>query len=127
MQDRTPLPFAIHGVKPMHDDRRSEPRWPCTLEVSCQPITGKGCDLWWLGEIRDVSRGGIGLVSTRRFENGIFIAVQLANLATAASQTRVARVVHVAASSHRWFIGCALQTPFDAEDLQALVVRHPKQ
>jgi hypothetical protein len=102
------------------DERRTEPRWPCTVEVSCQPITGKGCDLWWVGEIRDVSLRGIGLLSTRRFESGAFIAVQLANLATTATQTRVARVTHVSPTGGRWFLGCALQTPFDTADLQAL-------
>src|SRR5262245_41409020 len=112
MLDKTPLPFALHGL-PRPSDRRKEPRFPCSLEVSCQPITAKGCDLWWVGELKDVSRSGVGMVSTRHFERGAFIAVQMVNLATAVAQTRVAKVVHAAPEGNGWFLGCSLQTPFD--------------
>ena len=120
MLDRTPLPFSLQGL-PSPSERRTEPRYPCGLEVSCQPITAKGCDLWWLAEIKDVSRSGVGMLSTRQFERGVYIAVQLLNLANRFAQTRVARVMHVAPSGGKWFLGCTLQTPLDDDDLRSLV------
>ncbi len=120
MLDKTPLPFALQGM-PDPSERRTEPRYSCALEVSCQPITARGCDLWWLAEVKDVSRNGVGMLSTRQFERGIFIAVQMMNMATRFMQTRVARVQHVAASNGKWFVGCQLQSPLDEDDLRLLL------
>jgi hypothetical protein len=120
MPDKTPLPFALQE-RPHPSERRGETRYPCSLEVSCQPITAKGCDLWWLAELKDVSRSGVGMVSTRQFDRGVYIAVQLVNLATRFGQTRIARVMHVAPTGGKWFLGCLLQSPFDEEDLRLLI------
>jgi hypothetical protein len=120
MMDNTPLPFALQSL-PHPSERRVEPRYPCSLEVSCQPISAKTCDLWWLAEVKDVSKKGIGIVSTRRFERGGYIALQMTNLATRFEQTRVARVMHVVSTNGKWFLGCLLQSPFDDEDLRLLL------
>src|SRR5262249_14115038 len=119
--DNTPFPLP-QRLGPLLTNRRAQPRHSCSLEVSCQPITAKGCDLWWLAEIKDVSTSGVGMLSTRMFERGTFVAIQLANLATAFSKTAVARVVHVAQSGDKWFVGCAFQTPLDADDMAAMAV-----
>ena len=118
--DNTPFPIPQRGLQPLVANRRAEQRRACSLEVSCQPITAKGCDLWWLADIKDVSASGMGMLSTRQFERGTFVAIQLANLATAFSKTAVARVVHVAPSGNRWFVGCTFQTPLDADDMAAM-------
>ena len=119
MDDKTPFPIARLGAKALRDDdRRAQPRRPCSLEVSCQPITAKGCDLWWLAEIRDFSADGVGMLSTRRFERGTFLAIQFLNLANADSKTRTAQVTHVAPCHGGWFIGCAFRTPLDKGELQ---------
>lgn len=120
MMDNTPLPFALQGL-PHPSERRIETRYPCSLEISCQPITAKGCDLWWLAEVKDVSKKGVGIVSTRRFEPGGYIALQLTNRVTQFEQTRTARVQHVAATNGKWFLGCLLQTPLDEDDMRLLI------
>jgi hypothetical protein len=117
--DNTPFPLP-QRLGPLLANRRAQPRQACSLEVSCQPITAKGCDLWWLAEIKDMSTSGVGMLSTRSFERGTFVAIQLANLATAFCKTAVARVVHVVPSGDKWFVGCAFQTPLDADDMTAM-------
>jgi hypothetical protein len=119
MYDKTPLPSSLRSVSESTVDRRADPRLPCSMEVSVQPISGKGCDLWWLAEIQDVSQHGIGMLSTRRFEFGAFVAIHLANLDNSFSQTKTARVMHVVQRGDRWFVGCALNTPLDAEEMAA--------
>jgi hypothetical protein len=60
------------------------------------------------------------MLSTRPFEQGAFVAIQLANLGTAFSKTAVAKVVHVSPSGDKWFVGCAFRTPVDPDDLVAV-------
>ena len=67
-----------------------------------------------------MSTTGLGMLSTRHFEQGSFVAIQLANLTTAFSKTAVARVVHVSPSEDKWFVGCAFRTPVDPDDLEAV-------
>jgi hypothetical protein len=67
-----------------------------------------------------MSTSGLGMLSTRQFERGTFVAIQLANLATAFSKTAVARVVHVVPNGDKWFVGCAFQTPLDVDDMTAM-------
>jgi hypothetical protein len=122
MMNNTPLPESLCAVPSRFADRRAEPRLPCALEVSCQPISAKGCDLWWLADIKDVSTRGVGMLSTRRFEQGAFIAIQLANMNNASSRTKVAKVVRVMASENKWFLGCIFQTPLDAAELASISV-----
>jgi hypothetical protein len=122
MIDNTPLPESLYAVPSRSGDRRTEPRLPCSLEVSCQPISAKGCDLWWLADIKDVSTRGVGMLSTRRFEQGAFIAIHLANLSNVSSRTKVAKVVRVVASENNWFLGCLFQTPLDADELASISV-----
>jgi hypothetical protein len=118
MTDNTPFPPGKR--LPLGADRRSEPRRLCVLEVSCQPITAKACDLWWLAEIRDVSVHGVGMISTRRFERGTYIAIQIANLANDFMKMKVARVAHVAPCRDKWFVGCSFQTPLHADEIDAM-------
>lgn len=98
-------------------DKRAEPRFTCSLEVSCQPISGKGCDLWWLAEVRDFSARGIGMFSSRRFESGAFLAIQFTDLKTGQARTRTAQVTHVAPTQGGWNLGCAFRTPLEPDEL----------
>jgi hypothetical protein len=120
MMDNTPLPESLCTVPSRFANRRAEPRLACSLEVSCQPISTKGCDLWWLADIKDVSTRGVGILSTRHFEQGAYIAIQLANLTNLSSRTKVATVVRVVASDDKWFLGCTFQTPLDAAELASI-------
>jgi hypothetical protein len=119
MMDNTPLPMPGYWDA----NRRAEPRRRCTLEVSCQPITVKPCDLWWLAEITDVSTSGVGMLSTRRLERGTFVAIQFANPISAFSKTKIARVMHVAPSEGKWLVGCVFQTPLDSAEMEVLTNR----
>jgi hypothetical protein len=118
--DNTPLPESLCTVPSRFANRRAEPRLTCSLEVSCQPISAKGCDLWWLADIKDVSSRGVGMLSTRRFDQGAFIAIQLANLTNVSSRTKVAKVVRVVAIEDKWFLGCMFQTPLDTAELASI-------
>lgn len=101
-------------------DRRTGPRRVCSLEVSCQPISGKGCDLWWLAEIKDFCAGGVGMLSTRHFERGAFVAIQFFDLLSGQGKTRTAQVMRVDERPGGWFLGCSFRTPLDDDELAAL-------
>jgi hypothetical protein len=104
---------------PRPSDRRSVPRHPCPLETYCRACSISDDDLWWRGEIWDVSIAGVGLILTRSFETGsnLEIEVPLANVRTLA--------VHVEYVTQQvdgsWFLGCTFLDRLDDATVKAIV------
>ena len=70
------------------------------------------------GTIRDVSRGGVRLVSIVPVESGTTIRMHLKSV-------REARVVHTSReSTGQWSLGCAFSEEITSADLQQLLVSH---
>ncbi len=94
--------------------------------------------------MHDISRGGVGLCLRRRFERGTILVIELPSVtAEGEPRTVIARVLHVQraspehwdwvdrvvqdassralgvsrAAEDRWFLGCALLSMLDKEDL----------
>jgi hypothetical protein len=102
------------------DERRAHVRFPCEGDSSCSPITA-GRGQGWSGKIRDISRGGIGILLSRRVELGtlLSIEIQLANNRNAGTQ--LARVVHVTPhSGGGWVIGCCFTNELSDDEVAAL-------
>jgi len=96
-------------------DRRVYPRYPSSLETSCQPIGSGTC---WKAQVRDVSLGGIGLVLSRHFKPGTLLQMVLES--DDQSRSVLARVVHARQQEDgSWLIGCSFSSELDNEDLQA--------
>jgi hypothetical protein len=70
-------------------------------------------------KIKDVSRGGVGLVSSRRFETGTLLVLDLAENASYPVNV-LARVVRIVSEpGGGWLAGCAFLSELSEEELDA--------
>jgi hypothetical protein len=114
------LSSRLSGRHPRFE-RRSTVRYPCHVETYCQPASGRDDELWWRGEIRNVSGGGIGLILTRGFEVGRYLEIELP-LAVAGTNSTLVRVVYAAKqSSGSWLVGCSFTQRLTDEQVQAIL------
>jgi hypothetical protein len=115
---------AGHRKQCVKTERRAWVRLAGSQKVSCKPVAGlttKESELRWSGTIRDVSRGGIGLILSRRFEPGTLLILELAS-AGKESRHLALRVVHARAERKGdWTVGCAFVCPISEEDLQTIL------
>jgi hypothetical protein len=96
--------------------RRKWVRCLAHLEADFVPVSGTlpGCS----GMIRDISRGGVRLVSIVRLESGATIRIRLKSVCEA-------RVVHVSRETRgQWSMGCAFSEEISSEDVQQLLTSH---
>jgi serine/threonine protein kinase len=108
------------------NERRTAPRHPCTLGVSCvidTDLFGSGADSVevWPGTVHDLSPRGVGLVISRRFEPGTMLRVDLESSGGTARELP-ARVVNVRSeAAGHWFHGCVFPEPLTDADLRDLL------
>jgi hypothetical protein len=102
-------------------DRRAWVRYPCNLDSNCLPLAGtRGVE--WPGKIRNLSRGGLAVSLTRRFEIGTVLSIDVQGSGNGDLGTVLARVAHVAMQPDgSWLLGCAFTKLLTEEDLKALV------
>jgi hypothetical protein len=96
--------------------RRKWVRWLADLEVEFVPVSGTlpVCSAM----IRDISCGGVRLVSIVPLEFGTTIRMRLKSV-------REGRVVHASReSTGQWSMGCAFSEEITSTDLQQLLVSH---
>jgi hypothetical protein len=88
------------------------------LKVRCRQASRWGYQSGW-AILRDLSRGGVGLILGLAPKPGTFLLLKLPG--TPGRQTRLAQVVHVQARRDGNFLaGCQLVPPLSEEDLSAL-------
>ena len=102
------------------DDRRAHPRYPEHCVTSCSiihlPETTQATVL-----IRDISMGGIGLVSPTPLRPGTFLAITMPKRRKAPARTVKAQVVRVAAQRKGTFVlGCRLTPALSAEEFEGM-------
>jgi len=106
-------------VVPDTDDRRQAPRLPCDLDAYCRQVMVRGASPWE-GQVVNVSRGGLALLLTRRFEKGTLLSVELQDRSQTVARSMFARVVHASPYDQgRWLHGCAFSGELDDDDLRA--------
>jgi hypothetical protein len=105
-------------------ERRAYVRLACDLEATCRLADGYR-EVGWHGKLHDISRGGIGLLTSHRFREGTELAIDLRDRADAVVRTVRVRVVHATATfldgNSCWLQGCEFDAPLSEEDLQALL------
>jgi hypothetical protein len=123
MSDGEPAP-GHDSAAAIHLERRAYVRLAADLAAVARPA-GHLADLGWLGRVRDISCGGVGLLLRHRFQPGTRIEVELRASTGAALRTVSARVAHSRAVSADgapyWLHGCAFDTPLTDEEVQALL------
>jgi hypothetical protein len=77
----------------------------------------------WPAQIENISRGGLKVVISRRFEIGTILKVEVP-VGTQDSYTFLARVVRAAPESTGcWGLGCALLQEISEEEIQNLLMQ----
>jgi hypothetical protein len=100
------------------DDRRVWVRFPCDVEISCQP-TKEAHRL--SARVRDVSLGGMRLIAGYPFENGGLLSVELPGTEDGSRTTVLVYVVRVTSRANgEWDAGCTFATELSDEDLRLL-------
>jgi hypothetical protein len=103
-------------------ERRTAPRYRCTLEGYYRPLGDENGWLWWLATVVDVSVKGVGLIITRKLEPDTLLTIELENPTSHHQRTQLARVVHASSQPGKgWRVGCAFAKALSEEELQALL------
>lgn len=103
-------------------ERRAWVRLPSRATAYCQP-SGTGNDLggWWVGGVRDISPGGVGLVLKERFEPGTMLSIELQSTRAHCCHLLLARVVNARHQAGLgWVVGCEFAVPLSEEELRDL-------
>ena len=100
-------------------ERRVWIRFPSKLDKSQSAIT---CEKERIAvKVRNISRGGINLLTNRRFEPGSLLSVELPGPTEQAPFTVLAYVVHVTdQGDNSWAIGCSFACELADEELGSL-------
>jgi hypothetical protein len=105
-------------------ERRAWVRLPCDLDTRCQSLADLAKDkrgTGWLGRVRNISCGGIGLILRQRLDPETDLIIDLATQRGELRQLR-ARVVHATLERNgQWITGCAFPSTLSEEELQRFV------
>jgi hypothetical protein len=100
-------------------ERRLATRFSSIRSASCSPLSERETVL--PVKVRDVSANGIGLLSTRRFERGTILLLQLEEENGSLPPLLIGKVVHVIAQEDGdWLVGCALTRALAQADVRAI-------
>jgi hypothetical protein len=114
------LPTANDHVALGGSERRSDPRYPCSMHVGCDPVVVKGKKPW-AAEVQNVSAGGIALVLGRRFEPGTVLMV-VPQRQTELPSSLLVRVAHTQPHGvGQWLVGCRLACHMGEDDWRELL------
>jgi hypothetical protein len=101
-------------------ERRQGIRFPCDLEVACQPIEPKQGPAWQ-SQGRDISVGGIGVIAPRAIEAGTLLEVRLRNPRRKFVCARLLLVIYTRNEGEGvWVVGGNFYTDLSFEEIQAL-------
>ena len=100
----------------LHSEGRAEPRSRCPRLARIRPQTGSNTRER-LSLVQNVSSSGIGLFLTQSLERGTLVEVELRSRLII---KRVAQVVHATRQEGGWLVGCKLDHPLSASELEAV-------
>jgi len=117
-EQRTPAPSgdAKHGPK---IECRAWVRLPSNQRMMAS--TANTATTAWLGQVQDISRGGVAISLRRGFRQGTNLILDLATNAGELRSIPV-QVVHAKEERRgRWLLGCAFTPPLSEQELQDLL------
>ena len=104
-------------------DRRAYVRLASDLSATCS-AGGRAGEPGWAARVRDISRGGVGLILEHRFRPGTRLTLQLRARSGELLYTVNGRVAHAMAilesGNPCWLLGCAFDRPLSEEGFAAL-------
>jgi hypothetical protein len=116
----------LKPAEPISEERRAWVRYPCNVESRCHLHTGRG-EMHWSARTQDISRGGLELLTERRFERGTILTIKAAAAECRDLPTFMAQVVRVSGPvNDKWVLGCRLGKEISETDLREFLdVAHP--
>jgi hypothetical protein len=112
------------GDGPPTEEKRSSIRVPVQVAVFCRNNQGED-ELYWSAQVVDISRGGMQLVSRRKFEPTTLIRVCMSEESGISSEFLEAVVMRAQKSpDDEWTLGCALVRDLSEADLRAWIERN---
>jgi len=110
-------PRSVEGTSSLVCERRQTPRYPSELEMTCYPAVATDASPVTV-RMRDISAGGIGLLSSRRFEPGTLLEVEWPGRVGKPPLRMVSCVRHVRpVASNGWALGCSFIRELDDPEL----------
>jgi hypothetical protein len=114
------LPSPI-PAQPGFEQRRKYPRFPCGPATFCIVVAGPFVKPD-LAAVRDISRGGIGLILARRIQPGKVVTLNLFNVTRNFACQVVMRVIYTNKQADgSYFVGGAFGEELIDEEVQWLV------
>ena len=114
----TPEPLPVKSPVPISVERRAWVRYPCNVESRCHLHVGRG-EMHWTAHTQDISRGGLELLTERRFERGTILTIKPTAAECRDLPAFLAQVVRVSGPvDGKWVLGCRLGTEMSEADLQ---------
>jgi hypothetical protein len=119
------VPGVVPSATPGEAECRVWQRHSCELPGACQPLAERTAkEVSWQGQVRNISRGGVGLILKRRFEPGTALTLELRFAGAQEPQTLLIKVVNVKKlPGNEWALGCSFLSRLSEERLQKLLGR----
>ena len=109
------FPVSLQAPPPL--ERRTWKRTLSCLEVFCQYKTHVNDEVFITGQVVDISRGGLRILSCQRIEPGTVFRIAIADGDDGLFTLLMARVVYIVpAPGGQWFVGCTF-TPKLREEI----------
>jgi hypothetical protein len=117
-------PAADTAATARRAERRAYVRLAVDLTAVCR-TAGRLSDIGWPGLVRNISRGGVGLIVRHRFQPGTRLTIDLQAARGEERPALAVLVVHATPASADgapcWLLGCAFDRPLTEEEFQALL------
>jgi PilZ domain len=111
--------YPVSLEAPPSLERRVWKRTRTCLEVFCQSKTGDNDEVFVSGQLVNISRGGLRILSSQRMEPGTAFRIGIADGNDGLFTLLMARVLYIApAPSGQWSVGCTF-TPKLREEILA--------
>jgi hypothetical protein len=121
MMSGNPTPFPNEAAPATARDRRVRVRHTQPLKTFCQKGNGDLDQVWWMGNVRNLSGSGIAFIIQHRFEPGMILTLEVENAGQTFSNTLQVQVVRVLPQGDSWFLGCTFLEELTDDEVQALV------
>src|SRR5947207_11393787 len=101
----SPFAVSLEALSPL--ERRTWKRTRACLEVFCQYKTPANDEIFGTGQLVDISRGGLRILSGQRIEPGTIFRIGIADGNDGLFTLLMARVVYIVhATDGQWVVGC---------------------
>src|SRR5437879_3749483 len=121
--------FRWHRPKlvesPPRPERRSWERIPTLVRVFCQKAQGKD-ELSWSARLVDISRGGLKLMTSHKFDPTTIICIEKEDEQESAQSLEALVVRAQPAPKGGWCLGCALRKNLEEQEMLSWVERNMK-